>query len=350
MLAATTQARKVDHSSNCRLRASCAAPRPRSASLIARCRARFPACRATLVERLSVCERPPRHQILERFQWSIVGVKTPQARVGFLSMARGQAAPHPLRRGGSVRSPVTMTPPPDLVRGRRHRLALGVLPAARARRAGPLPGDRRREPDRRSRRRVRRALGRADVPDGGRAARRRGRARLHDRVGAVGGHTRRHARARRPGHARARRDAARARPGRAAGAVGRRRRERGAGRRAVLADAGARGAARGGARRGHRRADVGPGLLDAPLPRGLDDPRAAGGRLPARRRVSARLHRSAGRSRQLRRLARRQRAQADVDHDRDDRLRGPHGPLRLHRQPVVEPAAHAPDRRPRLDG
>ena len=49
---------------------------------------------------------------------------------------------------------------------------------------------------------------------------------------------------------------------------------------------GARGAAGGGARGRDRRADLGAGLLDAPLPRGLDDPRAARRRLRAGGRVA----------------------------------------------------------------
>ena len=92
------------------------------------------------------------------------------------------------------------------------------------------------------------------VPAFGSAAEllRRGGARLRDPVRPLGGDARRHARARRPRRPRARRDPARAGPARPAGAVGRRRRQRPRpGRRAVPADARARGAA--GRRRGGRR-------------------------------------------------------------------------------------------------
>ena len=65
--------------------------------------------------------------------------------------------------------------------------------------------------------------------------------------------------------------------------------------------------------------------------------------------VTARgVHRSAGRPAHASTAGRRRRAAAEADHAGDARLRrGGHGPLRLHRQPVVEPAARAADRRAR---
>ena len=198
----------------------------------------------------------------------------------------------------------------------------------------------------RSRDRVRR---RAGVPHAGRAAAGRA-AGLRDRLRAVGGHARRDPRARRARPARAGRDAARAGPRRPARAVGGRRRSRArAGRRAVPADARARGAAGGRARRRDRRADVGPGVEHAPLPRGLDDPRAA--RRALRAGHGDRARRSPRRSPTRSRSdgwTRRRRAAPEADDAGDARLRrGGHGPLRLHRQPVVEPAARAADRRAR---
>ena len=184
-----------------------------------------------------------------------------------------------------------------------------------------------------------------------RAARPRA-AGLRHRVGAVGGRrpeaTRELVAARRAG---AGRDAARARPGRVCASL--------------WADVGGSGlvqvaeqyllmpghAARlaRGPRRRDRRADLGPGLLDAPVPRGLADPRAARRRLRAGRR-SARARSPRRWPTRSRRdgWTRRRHAAARRHHARDARLRRADGALRLHRQPVVEPAARPPDRGPRL--
>ena len=65
--------------------------------------------------------------------------------------------------------------------------------------------------------------------------------------------------------------------------------------------------------------------------------------------VSARvLHRAARRPAHPRRLDRRQHAEGHRDDARHPGLRRPHGALRLHRQPVVEPAADPAHRRPRI--
>src|SRR4051794_4039674 len=93
-------------------------------------------------------------------------------------------------------------------------------------------------------------------------------------VGRQPGRDRRGGRAR---PARAGRDAAGARPRRAARLVAADRGHRaGAGGRAVPDGSGARRPARGGPARRHRRTDPGAGLLHAPVPRGVADPRFPG--------------------------------------------------------------------------
>ncbi|CAA9333960.1 MAG: Predicted dehydrogenases and related proteins, partial [uncultured Friedmanniella sp.] len=229
----------------------------------------------------------------------------------------------------------------------RHRLALGVL-----RPAGP-PGPRGlrrrrgRLPPARAGGRGGARLGRPDLRQRGRAAGRRPRVRRPVRaVGRDGPDHRPAGRCRGPG---AGRDAARRRPRGAAHPVVRRGGHRaGAGRRAVPADAPARRPAGRRPRRGDRRRHLGAGQLDAPLPRRVDDPRLPGRRPRTGDRARPVLHRAAGQPAEPGRLVGLGHARAGRDDAGHPRLRErPHWPLRLHRQPVVEPAARPPDRRPR---
>ena len=192
-------------------------------------------------------------------------------------------------------------------------------------------------------------MGRADVPHDRRAARRTSDPSSSSSSVPWPVTPERDPRAGRARRAGAGRDAARARPRRAALALGRRRRQRsGAGRRAVPADA--------------RRTRPGwrwsaSGVIGEPtsvqvssthlyhavsMIRGL----LGVGFEPAT--VSrARLHRAAGRPAQPAGWTRRRHPEAAATTLATIDFGGAAGPVRLHRQPVVEPAAHPADRGPR---